>query len=115
VPAQAAWPTTWMVDMSLAADKPSARKNVTAWQAHNRRRWAFEKDTVPLDERIPFVCECTSGDCFEVVSLTVLEYEAAHMCPNWTAVLPAHLMDDDQTRVLTQHPHFWIIELASGG
>jgi len=101
--------------MGLAADNPSARKNVTAWQAYNRRRWAFEKDGVPLDELIPFVCECTSGECFEAFSLTVSEYEAAHMCPNWTAVLPGHLMSDDDTRVVTRHPHFWIVELGSRG
>jgi hypothetical protein len=108
-------PTSGWVDHGLGSGNPSVRKNVTAWRAHNDRRWRFEKDGMPPDERIPFVCECTSGECFMVVSLTVSEYEAAHMCANWTAALPGHVVDDDATRVLTKHPHFWIIELDSGG
>jgi hypothetical protein len=99
--------------VAAIARSPSFRKNVSQWRAHNRRRWEFEKDVLLLDERMPFVCECTSGTCVEPVDLTVLEYEAAHMCPTWTAVLPGHLMEDDATRVLTCHPHFWVVEVAT--
>jgi|tagenome__1003787_1003787.scaffolds.fasta_scaffold20986895_2 hypothetical protein len=102
--------------LSLAAAQPSARKNVTAWQAHNHQRCGmFEKSGVPLDKRIAFVCECSSGDCYKIVSLTVSEHGAAHICPDWTAVLPYHVMDDGQTQVLTRHPHFWIVSWIPGG
>ena len=91
---------------------PQRLKDVPAWQAHNRRRWQFEKDSLALDERMPFVCECSSPECLQPVELTALEYEAAHMCDHWTAVAPAHVLKDDPTRVLTRHPHFWVVELA---
>jgi hypothetical protein len=88
------------------------RKNVTAWRGHNQRRWKFEKDILPVDERAPFVCECTSGDCLSPVALTMLEFEAAHMCPSWLAVIPGHVLDDDASRVTIRHDHFWVVELG---
>jgi hypothetical protein len=84
---------------------------VPGWQAYNQRRWRFERELLGVDERAPFVCECTSDDCAQAVELTMLEFEAAHMCPAWTAVVPGHLVDGDGSRVLTRHPHFWVVEL----
>jgi hypothetical protein len=49
----------------------------------------------------------------QAVELTMLEYEAAHMCHAWTAVIPGHVMGGDGNRVLTKHPHFWIVELSA--
>jgi hypothetical protein len=87
-----------------------SRKDIAAWQAYNRRRWEFERDVLPLDERMPFVCECTALHCLQPVELTTLEYEAAHMCDHWTAVAPHHVVPEDRTRVLMRHPHFWVVE-----
>jgi hypothetical protein len=81
------------------------------WRAHNERRWQLEKDVMPLDERAPFVCECTSDTCLHPVELTMLELEAAHMCPGWTAVIPGHVVEGDGSRVLARHEHFWVVEL----
>lgn len=89
-----------------------ARKGVHRWQAHNRRHWEFEKELLATDERAPFVCECTSADCLQAVELTMHEYEAAHMCPNWCAVRPAHILPDDGGRVIMREPHFWVVELV---
>jgi hypothetical protein len=88
------------------------RKNTTAWAAYNGRRWRFEKDVLGVDERAPFVCECPSATCLASVELTMLEYEAAHMCPNWRAVRPEHVTVDDAAEVIVRHPHFWVIELG---
>ena len=57
------------------------------------------------------MCECTSDECVQAVELTMLEFEAAHMCPTWTAVIPGHLVGGDGSRVLMKHPHFWVVEL----
>ena len=95
---------------SPPAQTPS-RKLVSRWKTHNRRRWAFEKDTLPIDERAPFVCECTSDDCVQAVELTMGKYEAAHLCPSWTAVLPGHLLPDDAGRLVLREEHFWVVEL----
>jgi hypothetical protein len=92
---------------SIVGDR---RKNTTAWAAYNRRRWRFEKDVVDLDERAPFVCECGSASCTAAVTLTMMEYESAHMCPSWRAVLPEHVMPDDATEVILRHDHFWVVE-----
>ena len=88
------------------------RKNTTAWAAYNRRRWHFEKDVLGLDERAPFVCECPSPACLTAVELTMMEYEAAHMCPSWRAVAPEHFTAEDAAEVIVRHPHFWVIELG---
>jgi len=39
------------------------------------------------------------------------EFEAAHMCPNWSAVRPGHMLPDDGGVVLVREPHFWVVEL----
>src|SRR5437763_12953587 len=90
-----------------------ARKNVAAWRAYNHRRWDAEKNLLPADATTPFVCECSSSDCLMPLELTILEYEAAHMCPTWCAVLPDHTMPGDLARVLVRHPHFWVVELLT--
>jgi hypothetical protein len=93
-----------------AAEAP-LRKCVSTWRAYNDRRWRFEKDLLPEDARAPFVCECTSEDCLRAVELTMLEFEAAHMSPSWTAVIPGHTVGGDGSRLLMKHPHFWVVEL----
>jgi hypothetical protein len=90
---------------------PIKRKNLVGWRAHNKRRWLFEKDTVSEGERAPFVCECTSAGCTDALSLTIVEYESAHMAPTWTAVLPGHVLSDDTGSVILRRPHFWVVEL----
>jgi hypothetical protein len=90
-----------------------ARKNVRLWKAYNRRRWEFEKDVLACGQRAPFVCECTSASCLGVVELTMCEYEAAHMCPNWCAVRPGHMLADDGGRIVLREPHYWVVELAA--
>jgi hypothetical protein len=97
--------------LSVGALQPAA-KNVSAWQAYNRRRWAFEKEVLQPDERMPFVCECAAPTCVWAVELTLQEYESAHMCDQWTAVIPGHVAEDEGVRVVLRHPHFWVVELA---
>jgi hypothetical protein len=72
----------------------------------------MEKNVLPVDGRAPFVCECTSDDCLKPVELTMHEYEAAHMCDNWCAVLPGHVLSDDGGRIVFRQPHFWVVELS---
>jgi hypothetical protein len=88
------------------------RKNTSAWASYNNRRWRFEKDVLHLDQRAPFVCECANPSCLAAVELTMMEYEAAHMCPSWRAVIPEHVTLDDAAEVIVRHPHFWVIELG---
>jgi hypothetical protein len=88
------------------------RKNTSAWAGYNHRRWRFEKDVVDIDERTPFVCECGSATCLAAVTLTMMEYEAAHMCPSWRAILPELVTLDDATEVIVRHEHFWVVELG---
>jgi hypothetical protein len=93
--------------------RPSvSRKNVTRWRRHNQRRWQMEREILDLDARSPFVCECTSGECFHAVMMTTLEFESAHISRLWCAVLPGHVLDGDAATVLVQHPHFWVVELG---
>ena len=99
-----------VADQTDGDDAPRACKYVPAWRFYNERRWALEKDFLGVDERAPFVCECTSGECVDVVCLTMFEFEAAHMAENWYAVLPGHMVPDDSSHVVVEHPHFWVVE-----
>jgi hypothetical protein len=99
------------VQLKSPAQTP-ARKVVSAWHGYNRRRWEMEKDVLPVGERAPFVCECTSDACLHAVELTMHEWEAAHMCPTWYAVRPGHMLPDDGGRIVLCEPHFWVVELA---
>jgi hypothetical protein len=101
-----------MHDARTPAQTP-ARKAIGAWRGHNRQRWQFEKAVLSIDERAPFTCECTSDECLGLVELTMKEYEAAHMCPNWYAVLPGHVLPDDGGRVVLREPHFWAVEMRA--
>lgn len=101
-----------MQELTPPAATP-ARKVVQRWLAHNRRHWEFENDLLTPDQRAPFVCECTSADCLHAIELTMHEYEAAHMCPNWCVVRPGHILTDDGGRVILRQPHFWVVELQA--
>jgi hypothetical protein len=101
--------TAVLADRLVVGDR---RKNTSAWASYNERRWRLEKDVLGLDERAPFVCECPSATCLSAVMLTMMEFEAAHMCPSWRAVAPEHVTLDDAAEVIVRHPHFWVIELG---
>ena len=106
------WPALAIPGMLYARrpDPSPAQDTIQLFRAHNQRRWALEKDVVALEERVPFVCECANADCFQPIGLTMHEFEAAHMCPNWHAVLPGHADSADET-VLVRDDHFWTVEV----
>lgn len=99
--------------MPKTAADHSPDKHVAEWQAHNRQRSVlFARDCLPVERRIAFVCECSSGACFETVMLTALEYEASHMSPEWRAIRPQHVVEDDEQIVL-HGCDFWVVERRS--
>jgi hypothetical protein len=87
------------------------RKNVEAWCRYNRRRWRMERFVLDPGERMPFVCECTAGECMHALLLTVGEYETAHMLTDWLAVIPGHVTEGDNAEVLVERQGFWVVEL----
>jgi hypothetical protein len=93
------------------AEHTSARKNVKAWQAHNRRCWAgfFETDHGSPNQRIAFVCECANGECVQPVMLTAMEFEAAHLCPTWRVVLPGHMAPATDADMIVHDCRFWVV------
>jgi hypothetical protein len=89
----------------------NVRKNVALWRAHNQRRFMLEKDSLGEDGRSPFVCECTSGECYQAIQLATGEYESAHADPNWLAVAPGHVIAQDRCHAVEKYEHFWIVEV----
>jgi hypothetical protein len=92
-----------------------AGDSVAPCRAYNHRRWEFEKDVLGIDERAPFLCECNDPDCCRVLSLTMLEYESAHLHDGWCVVVPEHVPRTGSGRLVLTHPHFCVVEPISLG
>jgi hypothetical protein len=46
----------------------------------------------------------------------LFEFGAAHLRPTWTAVLPGHVVETSDSRVLLINDRFWLVEpLVLGG
>ena len=97
--------------MHSALESTPARKDVKAWQAHNRRCWAgfFERGRVSPNERIAFVCECANSECVQPVMLTAMEFEAAHLCHRWLVVLPGHMAPETDADMIVHDCRYWVV------
>jgi hypothetical protein len=98
--------------MSVPADNPSARKNVTASQAHNhQRRRVFEDErrAAGQSDRVRLGMHPR-----RLLPDGVPHRPGVRGGTHVPQLDPHHVMDDVQTPVLTRHPHFWIIGLDPG-
>ena len=97
--------------LSVGALQPAA-KNMSAWQAYNRRRWAFEEEVLQPDERMPLVCECAAPTCVWAVELTLPGVRVGSHVRPLDGGDPRALSEDQGVRIVLRHPHFWVVELS---
>ncbi|MDX6513866.1 MAG: hypothetical protein QOE36_3370 [Gaiellaceae bacterium] len=58
---------------------------------------------------LPFICECASPDCTEIVQLSREEYERVRANPKWFINSPAHA-DDRRCRVVERAERYMVVE-----
>lgn len=74
------------------------------------RRTAAHVRFEPTD-RVPFLCECTDRDCFEVVMLSLEEYDRLRTHPNWFLLVAGHEDDEStQERIVEAENGYAIVE-----
>ena len=56
-----------------------------------------------------FVCECSRGDCTELLHVTVGQYEQVRENPRRFLVLPGH-EDSEVDRVVERHKEYFVVE-----
>jgi hypothetical protein len=62
-----------------------------------------------LDAEFDLVCECTDGDCFERLTVSVEDYEAIRRFPTRFVVKPGHAADQVE-RVVEETASFLVVE-----
>lgn len=63
------------------------------------------------EDRAPFICECADPDCFEVVMVSVEEYDRVRANPSWFVLVAGHEGDEEtQERVLEAEHGYVIVE-----
>src|SRR5690242_14343255 len=78
-----------------------AEKNEQAVKDYNERRAAAEEaGHVPLDEPVPFACECDDPACAKGIELSISEYEQAVAPVDRFIVVPGH--EDPDVEVVVE-------------
>jgi hypothetical protein len=86
-----------------------ADRNEQAFQAHNRRRVAFEESGgVWVDEPLPFACECDDPTCNRAIELSIADYEHAVAPPSQFVVAPGH-QDPAVEEVVEAHDAYLVV------
>lgn len=84
-------------------------KNEASFRLINERLKADMEGVAHGAELIPFVCECGSSRCTDVVELSSEEYEAVRARPDRFAVLPGHVFPEYENLV-AEYERYAIVE-----
>lgn len=78
--------------------------------ANEKIEAAFER-LEPNAQTAPFVCECGRPDCFQIIRLTLAEYELVREHPRHFACAPGHhMIGEGLGRVVQEYSTFVITE-----
>lgn len=79
------------------------------------RRTAAHIRFEPTD-RVPFLCECADRECFEVVMLSLEEYDRLRTHPCWFLLVAGHEDDEStQERIVEAENGYAIVEKIDAG
>jgi hypothetical protein len=86
-----------------------AEKNEQAVKGYNERRAAAEEaGDVPLDEPVPFACECDHPGCAKAIELSIDDYERAVGPVDRFVVVPGH-EDPEVEVVVERHTGYYVV------
>jgi hypothetical protein len=86
-----------------------AERNEEAFKDYNERRAAAEEaGHVPLDEPVPFACECDDPACGRAVELSIENYERAVGPVDRFVVVPGH-EDPEVEVVVERHSTYYVV------
>jgi hypothetical protein len=83
-------------------------ENEAAFRAANEN---LKANLVSLDEpgNVPFICECSDGDCMEVVDVPLATYEAVRAGNSDFLLRAGHETPTDE-RVVARHDGYVVVE-----
>ena len=73
----------------------------------NRKLDQFRRELTVEGERFPFICECNTKRCTELILVRPHEYEAVRSHPRRFLVVDGH---DPDSRVVSRHDGFAVVE-----
>lgn len=85
-----------------------AARNEALFREVNEQLKTVSDQFGTLDERIEFVCECSSDSCVERVRVPTEVYEDVRADPRRFLVLPGH--ESEVERAVTRGPGYVIVE-----
>ncbi len=83
-------------------------ENEAVFRAANEN---LKANLVSLDEleRVPFICECSDGDCLQVVEVPLATYEDVRARPNDFLLRAGHENPSDE-RVVARYDGYVVVE-----
>jgi hypothetical protein len=88
-------------------------ENEAAFRAANEN---LKASLVSLEElgRVPFICECSDGDCMEVVDVPLATYDGVRARPNDFLLQAGHETPTDE-RVVARYDGYVVVEKRQPG
>jgi hypothetical protein len=83
-----------------------AENEIVFRDANERQAEAIRR--IAPDGLLPFICECEDETCFEVLQLTIAEFEAVRERPDRFFLVHGHAHPDET--VVDRHDRFDIVE-----
>jgi hypothetical protein len=102
--------TTWMQEDEGRARKLAA--NQSRFRASNERleRQAYSHRFTP-DQGAPFICECADPNCYEIVMLSLEDYEQVRAHPSRFLLVAGHEDEEaTQERIVEAEEGYAIVE-----
>ena len=92
----------------MASNGNKRPENEAAFRAANEN---LKANLVSLEERgnVPFICECSDGDCMEVVDVPLATYEGVRAGNNDFLLRAGHETPTDE-RVVARHDGYVVVE-----
>jgi hypothetical protein len=82
------------------------------FRSANQRMHTVAIGIVPVEQLVPFLCECADDGCLGRVDMNLADYDEIHRDRDQYAVIHDHLIADGE-RVVEQRPRFDVVTKAA--
>jgi formate-nitrite transporter family protein len=90
--------------LKLAMNESRARTS------NDRLRRAADSHRFRREDRVPFLCECGDENCYEIVMITIEDYEHIRVHPTWFLLVAGHENDATQERIVDAEQGYAVVE-----